>query len=49
MWIATSIAAVLLITVWIISAKYYKNIPKDKALFETIGKGIKDVRENYKK
>ena len=49
MWIVAIITAILLIGVWIISARYYKNHPADKTLFETIGKGIKDVKENYKK
>ena len=48
-WAAAALTALLLIAVWIISYKYRKNLPKDTSLFRTIDKGIKDVKENYKK
>jgi predicted permease len=48
-WTVAIITAILLIIVWIISARYYKRADKDTTFFQTIGQGIKDVRENFRK
>jgi len=48
-WIVVIIAAILLVGIWIISAKYYKNTDKDTTFFESIGNGVKEVKDNYKK
>lgn len=49
MWVVGIAVVILLIVVWGISYKYRKNIPKDKTLFNTIGDGIKNVKNNFKK
>lgn len=48
-WIVAISIAVLLIIVWVISYRFEKSVPKDTTLFQTLGKGIQDVRDNYKK
>ena len=48
-WATVIVVAILLVGVWIISARYYKNVPKDNTLFNTIGQGIHDVNESLKK
>jgi phosphate/sulfate permease len=48
-WTTAIVVVALLIGAWIISARYSKNISKDTSLFQTLGKGIKDVQDNYKK
>jgi uncharacterized membrane protein YvbJ len=48
-WAVSIIVFVLMVIVWVFASKMGKNIPKDTKLFESIGKGIKDVKENYGK
>ena len=48
-WITVAIVGVLLIGIWIVSARTQKNVPKDTTLFNSIGQGINDVKSNYKK
>lgn len=48
-WMTTAAVVVVLISIWIISARYYKNVPEDTTLFQSIGKGVKDVKDNYGK
>lgn len=48
-WTVAAITAVLLILVWIISAPMSKNVSKDTTLFQTIGTGFKDLKNNLKK
>lgn len=48
-WITVVLAAVILLALWIVLAHFSKDLPKDTSLFKTVGKGIKDVRNNYKK
>lgn len=48
-WATILAAVVLLIALWVITGRISKNTPKDTTLFETIGKGVKDIRDNYKK
>ncbi|HYV33465.1 MAG TPA: hypothetical protein VE973_01280 [Candidatus Limnocylindria bacterium] len=49
MWTVAIVVAVLLVIVWIVSARYYKKVPKDTSAFKTIEQGVNDVKENYKK
>jgi predicted permease len=48
-WIVVIIAVVLLIILWALTSRIAKNNPKDTTLFQTIGRGIKDIKENYRK
>lgn len=48
-WLAVLIAAALLAALWAVTAKISKSTPKDISLFQTLGKGFKDIRDNYKK
>jgi hypothetical protein len=48
-WTIAGVVVILMIIVWVISAKYKKNIQKDTTLFKSIKQGIRDVKENYKK
>ncbi len=48
-WTAVIIAAILLTIVWVISSRYYKRVDKDATFFQTIGQGIKDVKDNFRK
>lgn len=48
-WIVAVVIALLLIILWLLTSLSAKNIPKDTTLFQTIGRGIKDIKENYKK
>ena len=47
MWVVSILVVILLIFIWGVSYNYRKNIPKDKTLFNTIGDGINNVKENY--
>jgi hypothetical protein len=49
MWTVAGAVAVILILLWILSVRWQKNISGDKTLFEVIGQGIHNVKENYKK
>ena len=48
-WTVVAVIVVLMIGIWVISARYYKNVAKDTTLFQSLGQGIKDVRDNYQK
>lgn len=48
-WTATLLAAVLLIILWVISARLTKDLPKDTSLFKTFLNGVKDIKDSYKK
>ena len=48
-WTVVIVVAALLIVVWIISDRYHKNAAKDTTLFQAIGKGVKDVKDNFRK
>ncbi|MDR3642824.1 MAG: hypothetical protein P4L74_04330 [Candidatus Doudnabacteria bacterium] len=49
MWTVAVVIVIVMIAVWVVSAHYYKNVPKDTTLFQSLGKGFKDVRDNYQK
>ncbi len=48
-WITIIVAAVVLLALWIILSRYSRSLPKDTTLFDTLGKGVKDLQDNYKK
>jgi len=48
-WTVVIVVAVLLIIVWVVSTRFHKQIGKDTSLFETIGRGFKDVKNNVGK
>ncbi len=48
-WIIVIVTTVVLVTLWVITAKINKNVNKDTSLFQTISRGFKDLKENYKK
>jgi hypothetical protein len=48
-WIAIGVTLALLVLLWIATSKISSSTPKDTTLFKTIGRGLKDIRENYKK
>lgn len=48
-WITVIVAAVVLLILWIILDRYSRSLPKDTTLFDTIGKGIQDLKNSYKK
>ena len=49
LWITVIVIVIVMVIVWVVSAQFYKNTETDTTLFQSIGKGIKDVRDNYKK
>jgi len=48
-WTVVIVAAIILLGLWIILAHYSRSLPKDTTLFDTLGRGFKDIRDNYKK
>jgi predicted permease len=48
-WIIVVIIAILLIILWVISAKFHKNVPPNNTIFNTIGQGIHNTKVNYGK
>lgn len=48
-WTISLITAVLLLILWIYTSKIGKTGPKDMTLFETLKKGIRGIKENYKR
>lgn len=49
MLIVTTITALLLIGLWILTSRIGKPQAKDTTLFRTLGRGLKDIKENWKK
>ena len=48
-WVMVIVAAVILVLLWIITARFSRTLPKDTTLFDTLSKGIQDVKNNYRK
>jgi hypothetical protein len=48
-WIFSGIAVVLLIVIWIVAAHMQKSVPADTTLFQTLGRGVTDLKDNYNK
>ncbi|MDE2312156.1 MAG: hypothetical protein KGJ93_03690 [Patescibacteria group bacterium] len=48
-WIIMIIVAVILILLWIITDRYSRHLPKETHLFQVIGQGFTDLKNNYKK
>jgi len=49
MWMVAAAVAVILVLLWILSVRWQKRVASDQTLFQTIGQGIHNVKENYKK
>ena len=49
MWTVGIIVVALLIAAWVIGERFHKQSAADTTLFQTIGRGAKDVKENYGK
>jgi Na+/melibiose symporter-like transporter len=49
MWVVSIIVAIFLILVWVVSARFGKNVAKNMSLFQTIGQGIHNIKQSYKK
>ncbi len=43
------VAVVLLVAAWILTSRMTSNMPKDTSLFKTIGDGITNVKEQFRK
>lgn len=48
-WICCGIAVILLIVLWAVTWRFRKNVPRDTSLFETLGRGVHDLKNNYNK
>lgn len=48
-WVVAIVVAALMIVLWILAAKFQKNVPADTTLFQTIGRGVNDLKNNWKK
>ena len=49
MWTVAIVVVILLIAAWIISEHFHKEAKVDTTLFQTIGTGVNNVKENYGK
>ncbi len=47
-WIFAGVTVFILIILWITTAGIRKQVPRDKTIFDTAGRGVEDLR-NYKK
>lgn len=47
-WTVIVITVILLIVVWIVTARVQKSLPKDTTFFQTIVRGFHDVGQQYK-
>ncbi len=48
-WILTLAAVGVLIFVWVITSQIGKRSQKDLSLFKTIGRGLNDFKNNFRK
>lgn len=48
-WAGAILAAILLIAVWAASSRINKNTARDTTLFQAVGRGVKDIKDNFKK
>lgn len=49
MIVVVILTAISLIALWVFTSKIGKATPKDTTLFRTLGRGLKDIKENFKK
>jgi len=49
MWTVAGTVAIILVLLWILSAKWQKNVSGDQTLFQTLGQGFHNIKENYGK
>ena len=48
-WIISIVCLAALVALWVITSKLRGHLPKDTSLFQTVNRGIKDLKDNYKK
>ncbi len=48
-WLAAFMALCFMLIVWVATSGLNKQTQADTTLFQTVGRGIKDIKENYKK
>jgi len=48
-WISCAVAAVILIILWAVTWHYHKDVSRDTSLFDTLGRGVHDFKNNYNK
>lgn len=48
-WICAAVTGIILLIAWIMTAGYNKQVPKDTTLFDTVDRGVNDLRQNYNK
>ena len=48
-WISVALAALLMVIIWVLTSRFSKHSPADTTIFQTIGRGLKDIKDNYKK
>jgi predicted permease len=46
-WVTVILIAVILIVLWIFTSRIPEKLPKDASIFQTFGKGVKNIREQY--
>jgi hypothetical protein len=48
-WISAGVAAILLVAIWVFTARYQKKVESDTSIIETFNTGVRDFKENYNK
>jgi flagellar basal body-associated protein FliL len=48
-WIAVAIMVVILLILWAATWHFRKEVPRDTTLFDTIGRGVNDLKDSYNK
>jgi len=43
-WIICGIVVVIMVVVWVFTSKMRQDLPKDTSLFQTISRGIKNLK-----
>jgi hypothetical protein len=48
-WICSGVVALLLLVLWALTWHFRKAVPSDTGLFDTLGRGVHDLKNNYNK
>ncbi len=48
-WLTVIVAFVFLVIIWILTSNMSRYKQKDTTLFQTIGRGLKDMKNNFRK
>ena len=48
-WLGVAVSIVILTALWIILARFQRQLPKDTTLFDALNQGFKNVKDNYNK